>query len=123
LSYTTPHHNAPTTPDAAVFGLKCVLCAPNGFAEAADFAFSPAISPSSRLRPFPRFTENLQPKTDYQKRGRAPSAKSRHEVRPPVRRCSKGLKKSQPFTLMVTGSASSNLSGVSARSLMSFFPV
>src|SRR5207245_2161989 len=29
----------------------------------------------------------------------------------------------QLFTLMVTGSESSNLSGVSARSLMSFFPV
>src|SRR5712692_11466386 len=35
----------------------------------------------------------------------------------------KGLKKPQPFTLMVTGSASSNLSGVSALSLMSFLPV
>jgi hypothetical protein len=35
--------------DAAAFGLKRVICAPDVFAEAAGFDFSPAISPSTQL--------------------------------------------------------------------------
>src|SRR5258708_11224943 len=51
----------------------------------------------------------------FRKKGRAPSPKlGTNHARPFDAVCEEAEKKSQPFTLMVTGSESSNLTGVSA---------